>query len=684
MKKMLRRNTGVFRNTRSNNPKLLYGLVPNPIKKYNNKVRSSGSGGSINSKQLSSSYLPTSTSTTRLWIAATHVYNYMIGDSLVDWLKFIAKHKSFNKSASKYRERGTFNTKSMSVMTNNFTDYIKQKGIEFEKHIVNRIDNTIHPVEYVADYISDQTCEKTVELMRRGVPFIHSAPVRDTKLHTHGIIDLLVRSDYINNLVDIEALSENDMWRKRNISAQYTKRVKHHNSHPNYYYVVIDIKFSTIPLCSNGKNITNSGKYPAYKAQTWIYNQAISHIQGYEPRYAFILGRRVSYTQRDIKYVEHDSFNRLGVIDFEERDSDYRQKTEKSINWIKELNSHGHSWSVNPPSREELYPNMCIDSGDYQYEKEKIAENIGDITNVWYCGVKNRAFALKNGVTTWRDKACTSSLLGIGGVKGEIIDKIMNINRQSRDKIRPHRIKSNLGNWKNTKIDNELYVDFETLSDVFTDCNIIFMIGVGWVEKDDKSDEYIWKYTDFTCEQMTFEEEYRIMDKFYNFVRDRGFPRLNYWSAERKIWHNAENRQFDIHKANTNDTDSNNNDSNTDTDTDAVDICYNICENWKKIDNRWTDLLALFQTEQIVIKGCFNYRLKNIAKAMRENGLLTTEIDSECKSGLSAMTSAYNYYKLNRKEQRKNSNIMRDIKKYNEFDCKILHDILKYLRLHHK
>ena len=42
-----------------------------------------------------------------------------------------------------------------------------------------------------------------------------------------------------------------------------------------YHYVVVDIKFSTLPLRADGVHLLNAGKFPAYKSQAWIYTQAL-------------------------------------------------------------------------------------------------------------------------------------------------------------------------------------------------------------------------------------------------------------------------------------------------------------------------------------------------------------------------------------------------------------------------
>ena len=131
--------------------------------------------------------------------------------------------------------------------------------------------------------------------------------------------------------------------------------------------------------------------------------------------------------------------NKLGVIDYSGVDKDYIQKTKDAIKWVRDVKNNGHKWSINPPSRVELYPNMCVESGFYSKEKEKIAQDIGEMTSVWYIGTKHRNIALKNDITSWKDPNCISKNIGINGANGSIIDKILDINRQNTDKIRPKK-----------------------------------------------------------------------------------------------------------------------------------------------------------------------------------------------------------------------------------------------------
>ena len=217
-------------------------------------------------------------------------------------------------------------------------------------------------------------------------------------------------------------------------------------------------------------------------------------------------------------------------------------------------------------------------------------------------------------------------------------------------------------NWKDTN-GNDVYIDFETISDIFGDFDslplqkaggVIFMIGVWFPNSDSKKMDY----KSFICNKPTYSEEYRIMDEFMVFLKKLGIPKLWFWHAEKTIWKASENRQYDIACR------SNNN------------------EKRRKISDwdtsNWFDLCKLFKTEPIVIKDCFKFGLKSIAKAMRKHGMISTEIDSQCDSGMTAMVKAWECY--SESDDPVSCSVMKDIEKYNTFDCKVIWEILEYLR----
>lgn len=570
-------------------------------------------------------------------VSATHLYNYMRKDTLVDWLKLTSR-------------RGTRSTPAYTK-AGGFTEFIMNKGVEFEDKLIKYINDDRISVVTVSKYINDNSLRKTKELMKQGIPVLHSVPVRNPVNGTQGIIDLLVRSDYIHRLIDENPLTETEQC----ISSP---KLGH-----SYHYVVIDIKFSTLPLRADSVHLLNSGNYPAYKAQCLIYTKAVGIIQGYTAPYAFVMGRRWSCTQEGVVDRNYTCLNRLGKISYDTVDFRYNYLVDEAIKWVRDVKKNGSKWTINPPSRMELYPNMCVDSGVWNTEKEKIADSIGELTNIWYVGVKHRNEALLKGVKSWRDKRCNAKTMNMSGVRAPTINAIISINQQTEDKIRPKVIQNNLYDWKNSG--NELFVDFETLSDCFSDFNnlpeqacadMIFMIGVGFEENGK------WVYKNFTCKDQTYTEEYRIMNEFAQFVSDRGNPQLFYWHADSRFWNSAECRQFDI-------AESEGDDERKD----------HISDNWKVHD--WADMYKIFQSEPIVINGCFKFGLKAIAKAMRKHKMITASIESDCSNGMSAMIKALKCYNSSKHPERTSD--MKDIAKYNEFDVKVLWEILTYLRNNH-
>lgn len=576
------------------------------------------------------------------WVSATSTKNFMTNNGLLDVFKMY--HNNGNKSFLNYR-------------SDTIDNYLMAKGIEFEKELVKYIDNNRLKSIYVSDVINDKTVQQTIDYMKQGVPLIHSAPIRNNRNGTHGVIDILIRSDYLHHIVEENPLTEDE----QSISAP--------KLNGKYHYVVVDIKFSTLSLRSDGRHLLNDPNYKAYKAQLYIYNKAIASIQGYFCRYAFILGRRWKYRSKGEIFSNLSCLNKLGVIDFEGVDSKYVNKTQDAIKWVRDVIRHGKSWKINPPSREELYPNMCTSLGVWDNKKNDIAMNIGEISMLWYCGVKQRQIGFSNGIKSWKNIECTAEKLGIKGKRGDIINKMIDINRQEIDTIRPRKIQTTINEWR-TKT-SEVFVDFETLMDICSPLSelpnqrktdMIFMIGVYICDKNN-----VRLYKSFITKEMSLEEEYRVMDEFVTFMKDLGYPKMWFWDADRRFWDIAERRQFER--------------SCNLPEDEKVLITDNISDNWGKIEKNWYDVVEIFRSEPIVIKGCFGFGLKNIAGQMRKYDMITERMVSECNSGTAAMVKAIRAYENS--DNVYTSDHMKDIESYNRFDCAVLYDILKYLRENH-
>jgi hypothetical protein len=450
----------------------------------------------------------------------------------------------------------------------NFHEYLSQTGQKFENEIVKYIHNNIHNIQTISDKITPETCQTAIKKIKEGVPILHSIPFDIDSLNIRGVIDFLIRRDYLHLLYPAY------------------DGVKDKN------YVAIDIKFSTIPFKSDNVHILNSEKWVSYKKQLYIYTQAIGEIQGYTPRYAYILGRRYRYKN----ITDLNCLSNLGRIDY-----------------------------------------FDIDREVIQNKKLEIPVN--NLSEIWNFNKKYIQRAISKGITDWRDPRLNSETIEIKSKTGSIIDKILDINRQEKLLMSPDKIESDIYNWR--EIQNELYLDFETFPDIFSDLtdipdtyrtDFIFLIGVYYKEK----------YYSFSSDTATLEAEKEVMNRFIQFYENIGKPKIWYWHAEKYILNKVCKRH---------------------------DIIFNPI---------LSDLLLLFKNVPIVMKGCFKFGLKEIVKTMNHHKFINI-YPPEDINGLEASLTAWKEYEKKKNDNEYVINIDK-ILEYNKFDVESIYLILTYLR----
>lgn len=594
------------------------------------------------------------------WVSASSIKNYMLKDSLIDWLDLYYNKYGYNDTQNlkkneniKTKTEENKKTEKKEEITEQ-TKILFSLGNEFEKLIFEELDKKF-PNETVfictkrVDFFNRGLIEKTKEELKKGTPIIKQAMLVNEENKTYGVADLLVRSDYINKIFTESFKYEAEQEPAKNLGKQI-----------DYHYVVIDIKYSNINLCANGETILNSGRTPAYKGQMTIYNLALGLLQGYIPEKAFILGK--SWKSTSESNSNYDSFNRLGVIDYEDFDLQYIESTTEAVSWIRDVRLYGHEWSILNPHRVELYPNMCTTGSEWDKVKENIAEEVSELTQIWMVGYKNREYAHENNIYNWKDEKCTSQSMNIHGkVIAPIVDKILEVNR-SNQIISPEKIKNNIYNWQEeTELD--FYIDFETMNDIFLNTkninihntksisDICFRICVGYMENGQyQSKSFLLKENKPSEEKRIYAQLKNLIEKktreYNKKTRQRKKARLFHWShAEQTFLNHASIRH------------------------------NRFLDKWLK-SVIFIDMCKVFMQEPIVIKGMMKFKLKDVAKAMYNNGMIQTNWGTnEINNGLSAMLGAVKYYK-----DKKESNIMKNISKYNEVDVKVLYEIVSYLR----
>ena len=403
-------------------------------------------------------------------------------------------------------------------------------------------------------------------------------------------------------------------------------------------YYIVDIKWSCLKMSCKGDYILNSGFQSYYKGQILIYTMALENILKKKINKGFILAKKYQW-----KTTESWQ-DKIGVIDYNSKDFIYYNKIDKAIEWNLKLREEGKEWKLLPPTIPELYPNMKNNKdGKYRKIKNIQANKINEITLVWNVQVNHRNNAFKNGVYSTLDKKCTSKILGLNGINANKIDAILDINRGNKI-VSPKKIKNNSFGWR--KIDNkylEVYLDYETINDLEGE-NFIFMIGIGYIKNDE------WKYKCFLLENK--KKQIEFYSSFWLYI-DELIKEFNKQDVLFVHWYSAEPIMYNK----------------------AVKL-FNLKE------KTFLDLYKIFVEEPVVIKGAKSFKLKEIAKAMYNNNLIKTSWDesNKCDNGLNAMILANEIYEKNDNVQLTD---MLDIVNYNEVDCKVLYEIITYLRINH-
>jgi hypothetical protein len=197
----------------------------------------------------------------------------------------------------------------------------------------------------------------------------------------------------------------------------------------------------------------------------------------------------------------------------------------------------------------------------------------------------------------------------------------------------------------------EFFIDYETTND-FEKNNFIFMIGIGYNERPKSNNHNNWNFKCFICKNNSDNEQQIMFSTFWEYINlllkenNKDEPIFIHWTSAEPVFYNKIKSKFNLPNKN------------------------------------FLDLYSVFINEPITIKGALNYSLKTIAKTLYKHNLIQTSwsLNSQCNNGLDALVQANKLYstKLNLE-----LDDMKDISYYNEIDCKVLYEIILYLRENH-
>lgn len=366
--------------------------------------------------------------------------------------------------------------------------------------------------------------------------------------------------------------------------------------------------------------VTNSRLYKKKNKQTLLNKETtIVHkaklafaCDALDISYGFIIGRDFEW----------------GVFDWHGEDAKIGESTAAAAAWAHTYSRDKLEMCIDPPSRPELYPNMCVQSNDsVQSAKKRLAFCNEEITLIRNLGVEQREHARKQGITRWSDPRLSAETAGLDPKKerGAIVDAILEANRGSAPEVDTATIPTQCA-------DGDLFVDIETSSMYPPNKDFVFMIGYGW-----KNDQF----KILTVKEPTLEEERRIVEEFVQDASRMGISRILHWAPhELKVFRQVEERH----------------------------TALNIVEHFV-----WIDMCQALQAMRWCPKGAMSFSLKSFAPAMHKLKMIDTIWSSECQDGLSAMFDAYLAYNTSAHD------VIKDIEDYNRVDVVSTMQIWRYL-----
>jgi hypothetical protein len=635
-------------------------------------------------------------------ISPSSLRNYMLNDPFQDVL---SKFPEFFINKFYQSPQNLGDTSNPKLPDKRFNKFIIKQGQEFETAVLNilktdtfngykfnvcdtltqlpddnRSDNVINSIIY----------NETIEAMAQGYDIIYQGCVYDKEENWIGHPDFLIKSTVFNYL------SENTKYEHENEPSIFG----------NYHYVVVDTKFKKLSFWRNLATMENNASQKYYKVQVYIYNHCLSMMQGYEPQFAYIIGRGFNgVDENNIKIKSNNALDRLGEVNVGDFDAETRLQDTPifdvmydAIDWRREILFNISLDTLNAvdwknPDETYFRPNMCFGS-EYDYEngdwtpvRKEIAKQQYELTLLPSITYNHRLTAHNKGIFNITDYKCSLEAFGIKWTgkpyqnnlvsiinncqdfQNQLPDiQIQTISNKSitdDDKKCINKLPSNRNILRHTMKYGFMSVDIEKtndVNDVFNSlpesdsCDINYLIGV--------VDSRTGKYESFITNDLTTDSELVSFRQFIYYLNVNFMPSPVYvfiWSgAELQFFKALLERHLDFL---------------TEEEIAIVNhfLKYNV------------DLCKIFKLENIIIKGTFNFKLKTIAKALYARNIIATNWIEEL-DGLDAMCKVWDLNKecssldIKISEHPDFSHIL----DYNKTDCQVLIDIVRWLQQYTK
>jgi putative phage-type endonuclease len=522
-------------------------------------------------------------------------------DHLLDWLDLYGEKNHFTKDMIK-SDKKTHDFKRLV--------YAHLKRLQSDYVDINETHNGLESHNYKG--FARWMLIQTLTALQRKTPLIFNGVLYDIETGVVGHYDLIIRVDCFKRIF---------VNRPLETSAQYT---------------FIQLKANHLHLSKDGLYLLNTthGHQNLKMENTHLHT-----IKGPEwTACSFVLGACTS----NRKGQEFNAMRSLVIIDHIERDVDYLKKMEKCRVFLTELRTAGQNWSIDPPNRCELFPNMKNHhDSPWQTTKKQLATKNKEVTLVWQLGPKDR-----HSWTMWDE--IKPHRLDLNEHYLMCVKSILKSNKRGIV-IHPNEITIE-------RQPIEFYVDFEFIGGIvdltnFPICqpmNYLYMIGC--LSVNNMNGQKV--YNNYLINRLNREQEHIMIVRWL-----KDMLTFNQQQHEMTIYHwgTAEKTQIEKHL-----------DPQISLDLQLIDVC------------------RILNQAEMGFPWCFNYGLKDVASSLYRLGLIKTTWKEDGISGdktVSIILEAEHSCQKGVCTRLCDITQTRELIDYNYVDCKSIEEIVDYLRM---
>lgn len=277
----------------------------------------------------------------------------------------------------------------------------------------------------------------------------------------------------------------------------------------------------------------------------------------------------------------------------------------------------------------KLFPFINKDSG-YKRNHQEIAEEIQDLCLLTNIGPKKRRllhdkqiYTLKQLYKAVKYNEVELPLLSI---------RFLEVNNQNKVPILPITINDKL-----PRFEDESFVDMEFAYDKSLDYTCIYNIGVLRVKNGTK------KFDQLTIEKLNEDGEYELLDKFFKLVK--GKTVIFHWNhTEKTMLKQAIER-------------------------------HEYPDDWELPE--CIDFYKIMKDNTIVVKDCYNLKLKSVAKAMKKNNLIE-HYHEDIINGTDLSSRIIDMYET--ETYNPNDPFLKHVEEYNKDDIYTMYEIIEAIR----